>query len=503
MMEKHPWTQTSPESVGLPSAAVASFLRKLAEEGLCMHSVLMIRHGQLAAEAYWKPFDEDTRHRMYSVSKSFVSIAIGILIGEGKLSLDDRVDRFFPDKIPPDCHPWILQTTIRDLLMMSAPHRVNTYSDRDPDWADTFFQTEPNHQPGRIFSYNTAATVMLLIILRRITGVEFIDYLRPRLFELAGFSEDITCIETPCGHAWGGSGVLCTPRDLARLALICLNGGRFQGKQLVPEDYVKAATSRQIDNSVENGDAEMQFGYGYQFWRTRHQGFACVGMGGQLAICLPEQDFILVTTADVQAMSGGLSTIYRALWTEIFPHLTGGTSVAAALPENPDAQADLQKLISGLSLLTVQGRTTSTISSRISGKKYRLAENEMGIREVAFTFDQAAGSGEMAYENATGRHKLRFGFGHQERQLFPETHYYGRKIGVALGRGYECHASAAWAMERSLLITCYLTDDYFGTLKINAAFDEQGKTMTLLMRKAAEWFLDTYDGFADGTCSEP
>ena len=496
MTEKHPLPQTTPEAIGVPSEAVERFIRQLEGEGLCMHSVLMVRHGKITAEAYWKPFTRDTKHRMYSVSKSFVSIAVGILIGEGKLALDDRIDRFFPDKIPAGCHPWTLQTTVRDLLMMAAPHDQSTYSDKDPDWADTFFQTEPNHQPGRIFSYNTSATVMLLIIVKRITGVEFVEYLQSRLFEPVGMSEDIRCIETPCGHEWGGSGILCTPRDLARFALICLNQGRHGGRSLVPEDYVVAATSRQIDNTVENGDRETQYGYGYQFWRTRHNGFACIGMGGQLAICLPDQDFVLVTTADTQSMSSGISTIFRTLWTVIFPYLD--INQKTALPENPAACDRLMNLTANLSLLTVNGAWTSALTARITGKIYQMADNRMGIKHVRFTFDVEHSKSKLDYDNATGSHALLFGFGHQERQQFPENHYYGSRIGIPLGRGYDCHASAAWVTDHSLLIICYLTDDYFGTLNMNFVFDDQGETVTVLMRKAAEWFLDEYNGFADG-----
>lgn len=519
MQEKKPLPLTSPESVGIPSEAVGRFLKKLEEDGLCMHSVLMLRHGKLAVEAYWKPFDKTSMHRMYSTSKSFVSVAIGILIGEGKLRLDDRVASFFPEKVPDDLHPWILRTTVRDLLMMASPHDFNTYSDKDPDWVDTFFQTPPSHLPGTIFSYNTSATVMLLVIIRQITGLEFLEYLRPRLFEPLGISEDIWCVETPCGHEWGGSGVICTSRDLMKFALVCLNHGRCGESQLIPEDYITAATSRQIDNYVENSDAESQFGYGYQFWRTRNNGFACYGMGSQLAICLPDQDFILVTTADTQALSTGVSQIFRTLWSEIHPYLVSGDS----LQENPVAKEMLQRQIDTLSLLAVQGESYSPVSEAIHGKIFQMIKNDMGIESLRFLFAQDtndpaddevseqhkqecktgnpvlhASQGYLHYENRTGKHTLQFGFGHHVRQEFPEVNYYGKRIGTPLGRGYDCQASAGWVLENSLLVVCCLTDDYFGTLKMNFVFDRN--TVTVLMRKSAEWFLDDYVGFASGEC---
>jgi CubicO group peptidase (beta-lactamase class C family) len=482
----------APEAVGIPSEAVARFIRKLEDKRLAMHGVMLLRHGQVATEAYWRPFDRERKHRMYSTSKSFVSVAIGILQGEGRLSIHDRVTKFFPELLPAELHPYIATTTIRDLLVLATPHFHGrcTYSPSAPDWAATFFNTPPTHLPGRIFSYDTTATFMLCAIVRKVAGVEFTAYLRDRLFVPAGMSEDIWCIESPCGHEWGGSGVLCTMRDLAKFALTCLQGGRINGQQLIPEDYIRAATASQIDNTLTATDAEHRYGYGYQFWRTRHNGFACRGMGSQLAVCLPDQDFILITIGDTQAIPAGAALIYEALWTEIFPHLQANRR----LPENSVQESALRKLAGSLSLLTVEGERQSETAGRIDGKSYRMTENAMGLKRLSFTFGREQGT--LRYENRTGEHALTFGFGHQHRQAFPETHYYGSRIGTPRGTGYECHSSAAWVAPASLLVYCYATDDYLGTLKMQFAFD--GDSVTVLMDKAAEWFFGDYVGFASG-----
>ena len=168
---------------------------------------------------------------------------------------------------------------------------------------------------------------MLCILVRRVTGKEFLDYMRPRLLDPLGISPEAWCVETPCGHAWGGSGVLFTARDLAKFALFCMNRGRVGDDQVVPESYMADATSRQIDNIVANGDSEHQFGYGYQFWRTRHNGFACRGMGSQLAVCLPDHDFVLVTLGDTQAIPSACAAIYDALWGDL-PHIRQQSAAA-------------------------------------------------------------------------------------------------------------------------------------------------------------------------------
>ncbi|MGI5852033.1 MAG: serine hydrolase domain-containing protein, partial [Caldicoprobacterales bacterium] len=162
---------SSPESLGIPSSAILSFLERIDREQTCMHGFLLIRKGQIAAEGYWAPYSKDSMHRMYSVSKSMVSLAIGLMIDEGKLNLEDRVVNFFEDKLPNNLHPYLAESTVRDLLMMATPHSENSYTRYDKDWAATFFYKTPSHPPGTVFAYDTAATVILNTIVERINKV--------------------------------------------------------------------------------------------------------------------------------------------------------------------------------------------------------------------------------------------------------------------------------------------------------------------------------------------
>jgi CubicO group peptidase (beta-lactamase class C family) len=197
--ETHPIPVTTPEAVGIPSEAVSRFLSRLEAKNLCMHSVLMLRRGELAVEAYWRPFDERSLHRLYSTSKSIVSVAVGMLVGEGRVKVDDPLIKYFPERAAENLHPFVAGATIRDLLMMAAPHfhEACTYKFTDPDWAETYFKTPPTHRAGQIFSYDTTATVMLCILVRRVTGKEFLDYMRPRLLDPLGISPEAWCVETP------------------------------------------------------------------------------------------------------------------------------------------------------------------------------------------------------------------------------------------------------------------------------------------------------------------
>jgi len=479
----------TPESIGLPSSAVLRFIERLEKKQLCMHSFIMLRHGKIAAEGYYPPFHKDKFHRMYSISKTFVAVAVGLMADEGLISLDDKIADYFTEMLPENVHPYIAAMTIRDLLMMATPFDNDTYNQHDENWVWTFFNTPPTHPPGTIFSYNTAATVTLTALVEKLTGMNFLDYMRPRLLDVIGFSKDAWCIKRPEGGSWGGSGVLCTPRDLAKFALVLLNKGKWGDRQLVSEQYVTEAVSRQIDNSVNSKYPELCFGYGYQIWRTRNSGFALLGMGSQYAVCLPDKDFILVTTCDSQSFDTGYCDVLDSLWEEIYPFLNNET-----LPDNPVDYKKLTDKISKLEMPPVNGKLTSPVAEAVSGIKYRLNPNPMGISHVRFTFEGKAGR--MEYKNATGEHCINFGFGSYIEGKFPEKHYYGEQIGKQSGSCYDCVASAAWADERTLIIHVYIVDIYCGTLKINVTFKEN--EISLLMMKVAEWFLDEYHGFAGG-----
>ena len=153
---KRDFQTTTPEAAGIPSAAIVAFIARLEDKTLPMHSFLLLKGDRIAAEAYWKPFDKTFRHRMYSTSKSFASVAIGILAGDGKLSLDDRVVDFFPDykaKCAP-VQPYAAMATVRDLLRMTTCFNVPDYA-RFDDWTEAFFRLPALHMPGQSFRYDT------------------------------------------------------------------------------------------------------------------------------------------------------------------------------------------------------------------------------------------------------------------------------------------------------------------------------------------------------------
>lgn len=473
----------SPENLGIPSQVILNFLQRIDAERIGMHGFLLVRHNRIAAEGYWAPWSADRKHRMYSVSKSFVALAVGMMIDEGKLTLADRVADYFPDKVPATLHPWLAASTVRDLLMMATAHSSTSYGRDDADWVWTFFNKQPSHPPGTIFSYDTAATVVLTATVEWLAGMPFLEYMRPRFLDRIGFSADAWCVRTPEGGSWGGSGVICTLRDMAKVALACLNSGRWGAERVLPAEYVRAATAKQIDNSLGGNG-----GYGYQIWCERENGFSFRGMGSQYAIAVPDKEFLFTCIADTQGAAAG-SAIPDVMWEEIYPHLAD-----APLPEDRAAQAALAAKLARLTVLPLPGNASAPVATAVNGAWYALEDNPMGITRLRLAFNGEQGTWE--YTNGQGDNLLHFGIGRVLAGKFPQRNYFGAQIGVLPGIEYECLASAAWIDEQTLNLEVFITDDYLGGLRISFAF--KGEEIGVLMTKQAEWFLDEYSGFAGG-----
>ena len=236
----------TPEQVGVSSESLKKYIGILEKFNLSIHSIMMIRHGKIFYENYWKPFNKDFLHRMYSVSKSFVSIAIGFLVQDGLINLDDPVTAYLDDDITKDAFEEIKNQTIRNMLMMSTGKTEATdgWFERKPTdrLRDYFESTSPEYGgvpkiPGTIFDYDSPGSFVLGSIVEIITGKKLMDYLREKLFDKIGVSKEAYCLSCPGGHSWGDSAVMCTSEDLARVTQFMLNGGSWNGEQILDRDY--------------------------------------------------------------------------------------------------------------------------------------------------------------------------------------------------------------------------------------------------------------------------
>lgn len=486
----------SPCEAGLDPELVLNFLDDIEERKLMVHGMVLISHGKVCAEGYWKPFDKDFLHRMYSVSKTFVSAAIGALIDEGKISLDDKIASFFPDKVidTPEkpLSPYMKDATIRDLLRMETPQNESTYGFSDSDWLATFFEKEPSHPAGTFFRYDTSGTYTLDVLVERMTGKTFLEYLKEKALLEIGFSKDSYCIEAPEGYAWGGSGVMCTTRDLARFAMLVENDGKFNGKQLLPADYLREAKKRQIDNAPYGYFTVLSgLGYGYQIWRICDNGYAFEGMGGQLALVWPDKDFIAVFTSDMQGHPMDYNGLVEALRYQVLNKLP----VAKVAPK-PEKEAELAKRLASLEPPIPNGVAHAPFEKELNGKYYVIDKNSMGLglKRIRFLFDGDDGVLEMETEH--GMRKIPFGLGHYVLGDFPETHYSGLRIRQPYGKPYREESVATWVEDKKLILRTYVIDKYFGNLV--ATFGFKGDEVGIFINKYAEDFMNEYPGMAAG-----
>lgn len=474
----------TPEQVGISSREIAAMLQEYQKEGLSMHSIIVMRHGEIVAEAYAEPFDENSLHRMYSVSKSFVSIAVGTLEAEGKISIYDTIDKYFPDYVNEDTDERIAKTKIVDLLRMASPFRKgSTYNGKtDMNWTATFFTAKVGKEPGTEYLYDTSATHILGVIVERVTGMDFLEYLKQKALLEIGFSEDAWCVKAPEGYAWGGSGVMCTSRDLAAFANLVMNKGEYNGKQLLPAAYIEAATSKQIETAAVEGNSDYYGkGYGYQIWINPY-GFAFMGMGNQHAYCVPEKDLVFVCTADNQGNSDAAGIIYSLLEEHILKKLSD-----EPLKEDAEGYAQMQAAIEDMSIPYQTGALTSTRLSVVDGATYVCTSDNANISSFRLDFD--GDTGVLTYDTPRGQKKLTFGIGKNVECILDERQYSGESINHPNGRGYRSLCSGAWKTATHFILKVQVIDDYFGNMTM--VFDLDG-TPSLTVTKTAEWFLDEY-----------
>ncbi len=482
-------TLYSPESLGISSKGIAEMINTIAAARNNMHGFIILRHGKKIAEAYSPEFGVDSKHRMYSVSKSFTSAAIGILAGEGKISLNDRVCTFFPERCPADMPEEIKEATIRDLLMMATPFNETTYYIGAEDWTKTFFNTAPSHRPGTLFNYDTSATLVLDAIIYTVTGKQFEEYLYEKALKFAGWEKAPRCVKAPEGISWGGSGVLCSLRELASFSQLFLDGGKApDGTQCIPADYVKEATKKQISNETNNDFSYYGgYGYGYQIWVTK-LGYAFLGMGNQLSIFVPEKDLLFCCISDDQGNDGARDVIFESLERFVL-----NTAADSPLPEDENGRKSLEEAYKLLKMPLPRGTAHSVLENEINGKEFKMKPNRMEISSVRFDFDKENGA--MTLGTPRGERKITFGLGFFDDSVFPETHYAGEIIDKPLGRGYRCHTAGVWDEPCKLILRCFITDDYLGNFTATVSFKDGKPNFYFL--KTAEWFLNEYRGFAE------
>ena len=334
-----PLPRSTPEAQGISSQAIVDFVSTV-DKIDTLHSFMLVRHGHVIGEGWWKPEAPDKPHVLWSLSKSFNSTAVGLAIAEGKLSLNDPVLKFFPADAPADPSENLEAMKVRDLLTMTCGHEVEAKSPGGPAVKAFLAQPVP-HKPGTHFLYNTLGSYTLSAIVTKATGQTTLEFLKPRLFEPLGI-ENPEWGSSPEGNSLGGYGLKLCTEDIAKFGQLYLQKGKWNGKQLVPETWVEQATRKQVPNDQE-GHSKIGIdwvqGYGFQFWRCTHNAFRGDGANGQLCVIIPEKDAVIAITADTNRFQDEMN----AIWDKLYPAFQ-----SEALPENPESVEKLKKSVAAL-----------------------------------------------------------------------------------------------------------------------------------------------------------
>jgi CubicO group peptidase (beta-lactamase class C family) len=382
------WRSSTPEEQGIDSVKLAEGLLAMREQELDIHSLLIVRNGYVVVDAYFYPYDGSTVHDLASVTKSVLTTLIGIAAGQGKLSMDDPALSFFPGRAIENRDARKEQITVRHLTSMSSG--VDCTHERGEETLRQMRQTTDYVQfaldrrmiaePGTRFIYCSPAIHLLSPILQQATGMTALDFARAYLFAPLGI-EDAIWESDPQGFSDGWGDLYLHPRDLAKLGLLWLNGGEWDGQQVVPREWVAAASDVQM---AETGPGWGDDKYGYGWWIGEGSGLTVVaarGRGGQDIEIVPRYNLFAVTTGGGFEFSDIDSLLLQAL-----------ADMEHSLPANPEGVAQLQAAVEAVARPPAAQPVAPlpAVARAMSGKTFLLEPNPIGLEAVSLDFDGPA-----------------------------------------------------------------------------------------------------------------
>ena len=387
--------RSTPEEQGVPSKALVALFDSLHALPLTdMHAVVVMRHGKVIGEMYPKPYAPEYRHTMYSCSKTFVGIAVGLAIEDNRLRLDDRVAAIFPELLPDSVSKDLADMTVRHLLTMASGVKPDwNMRSRGKEWIRTFL-SKPVEAPGTKYAYDSMVSYMLAAVVQKVTGKKLTEYLQERVFTPMNVTE-WAWEESPEGVNTGGWGVHIQPESLAKFGQLILNEGRWEGKQLVSAEWIREMCKKHR----ETGRGV----YGYQIWHCGgHDGAVRAdGALGQYVISVLDKDMVVVMT---EATLGNGRDQRRLIWDVLLPHIQD-----ESLPANKKDYQKLLKKQDGYKLAEVKGKASSAFASNWENKTIELGKNTFGWKSLKLNFGKKEVT--MTVTETSGKtYELTFGY---------------------------------------------------------------------------------------------
>ena len=388
--------RSAPAREGVSTQAVINMMDSLMALPDCeIHHVMVLRHGRVIAEVHPAPFRAEDSHTLYSASKTFTSLAVGIASDENLLRLDDRVVTFFPDKRPDTVSDNLAAMTVRDLLMMAAGIKPDwTMRNLEgADWIKEWLAKPCDEAPGTHFQYDSMCTFMLSAIVQRVTGRTLLDFLNQKLFAPMHITQ-ADWEMSPDGISTGGWGLRVQAETMAKLGLLLMNKGRWEGRQLVSEAYLEEACSPLIyykDRKETDAPTDGNQGYGFQIWQCKWPGaIRADGAFGQYSVVVPQEELVVVILGMIPNGYPELACI----WNQLMPGVKGNEPLR---PEKK-IQARLNQLCATAALPLPQGKQQTKKGEQIAGMMMQLDANQHGYKLLTIT---SAGSLGITYNNGT------------------------------------------------------------------------------------------------------
>lgn len=442
--------RSNPASQKVASAKLLDFISAVENSSHEMHSLMVLRNGNVIAEAWWSPYSPQLKHTMYSTSKSFTATAVGFAVQENLLSVEDRVIDYFPESVPDSISPNLAALRVEHLLTMSVGHEpeYTTQVVTSDDWVKTFLSQPIAHIPGSKFMYNTAATYMLAALVERVSGEGLVEFLTSRLFDPLGIT-GVDWEVDPKGIATGGYGLRVKTEDMAKLGQLFLQKGNWQGKQLISPQWIEAASSAQIMQNPTASQEQVAAsdwlqGYGYQMWRSRYDSYRADGAFGQYILVLPKMDAVIAITSETSSMQGLIDLV----WEHILPAFNGEVS------EGDDLR--LKEVLGGLAIYPMAGVDNSTMELSLSGNRYGFQGD---VEELEVTFKKGKCEVILVEKGET----YRFAFG-RESWILGKAERKGPYL-VARAKGaleglapFQVNGSYSWENANTLILQLNYTE---------------------------------------------
>lgn len=434
--------RATPREHGTDPEVIAALLDEIARAGIEMHSLLIWQNGALITEAYWSPYRADRLHMMHSATKSFTSMAVGLAVAEGKLSLDDRVIDYFPD-FRASAADGIEAMRLRHLLTMTSGHgrgiSGGAWRKLHSSWAEDFLSQPLDYEPGDVFVYDSACSYMLSAIVQRVVGRTVHEYLKRQVFEPLHMSPEIRWDLSPEGINSGGNGLSCLTSDLLKLGVLHLQEGHWNGCPILDSGWVREATAKQVrdvtlgvltgEHYLGPGESfgdvlpERREGYGFQWWCGRNGSYYATGLFGQCCIVFPDKNAVIAFTAGMHDDDRRLQTAIQDMLRPALGQMSsdGLTLRLNALELRPAPQTSWPQSPAGWE------------------DRYRVQPNDQGV--ISITLARDGDEIVFTQKDHRGTHQIRAGLGLRVESVTTMT-------GARLHHSYEADDGfrvAAWA----------------------------------------------------------